>query len=105
MRYLVAITTSLLLGASGLAGCAGQQEMLSPVPREQIVEIDLTGTWLMLDDIGAMESRIQQAVRQTDGIDERDVLRGMMAADPDPRRRRRSTKVGGLVYVFLENSG
>jgi len=105
MRFSVLLISLLAAGAASISGCAGPQELLQPISPVQVDEIDLAGTWIMLDDVNTMENRIQQAVRQTDGVDESELLRGMMSSsNQDPRRRRRRGSVGGLVHVFLENA-
>lgn len=63
--------------------------------------LDLSGRWRMQDDYRAMQRRIDRAIRQTDGVDDRIV--------PRPQRvsrngRRVNRDVGGLVHVFLENA-
>lgn len=77
--------------------------MLQPIRGQGPAGIDLSGVWIMQDDFEAMARRVDRAVQQTDGVDERDILRGIVTLDPE-RRRRPQRKVGGLVHVFLENA-
>ena len=55
----------------------------------------------MQDDYADMQRRITRAIRQTDGVDERDLLRAPSRTSRNSRGRQRD--VGGLVHVFLEN--
>ena len=82
--------------------------MLQPIPGAAPAGVDFTGIWYMQDDVEAMDRRIDRAIRQTDGVDERDLLRGMVGGTETERvrRSRRSNRdVGGLVHVFLESAG
>lgn len=82
--------------------------MLTPIPGAAPAGVDFTGIWFMQDDVEAMDRRIDRAIRQTDGVDERDLLRGMVGRTETERTRRsrRSNRdVGGLVHVFLESAG
>ncbi|MDX1482628.1 MAG: hypothetical protein R3315_13175 [Woeseiaceae bacterium] len=82
--------------------------MLEPIRGEQPSGVDLSGVWRMQDDFEAMERRIDRAIRQTDGVDERKLLRGMLGTTDTERvsrSRRRNRDVGGLVHVFLESAG
>ena len=95
-------TLSLLL-LLATVGCAGSKEMLEPIRSDRGPPgIDLSGSWLMQDDFEAMQKRLDRAIEQTDGVDERRILRGMLATEP--RQARSSGRAeGGLVFVFLEN--
>lgn len=94
-----AFAASVLL----LAACAGQKEMLIPIRSPTPDGVDLTGRWAMQDDFDDMQRRVERAIRQTDGVDERKLLR---QATSQQRRggRQRSRDVGGLVHVFLKNA-
>jgi hypothetical protein len=98
-KPLVLLTVLLTMGA------CGQQEVLEPVRGQRPTGLDLSGEWRLVDDYEAMLERIDRAVMDTDGVDEREILRGMMSAEREQRSRRSrsSRKVGGLVHVFLEN--
>ena len=91
----------LLLAAFLLTACAGEKERLTPIRSAAPEGIDLSGRWVMSDDIDEMTRRIQQAIRQTDGIDEKKLLRQIASRQ---QRGRSSGDVGGLVHVFLENA-
>ena len=95
-------TLSLLLLLARV-GCAGQKETLQAIRGDGGPPgIDLSGSWVMQDDFEAMQRRIDRAIEQTDGVDERGILRGMLATEP--RQRQSSGRAeGGLVFVFLEN--
>ena len=84
-----------------LSGCAGSKEMLVPVRGPVPQGVDFTGEWRMQEDFAAMQEAIASAVRRTDGIDERQLLKHIMSGSSTSRRSR---DVGGLVHVFLENA-
>ena len=84
-----------------LSGCAGSKEMLVPVRGPVPQGVDFTGEWRMQEDFAAMQEAIASAVRRTDGIDERQLLKNIMSGSSTSRRSR---DVGGLVHVFLENA-
>ena len=84
-----------------LAGC-GNREMLVPIRNPQPDTVNFAGNWRMLDDFEAMQTKIDEAISQTDGVDEREILRGLLASNSD-KRSRSKRNVGGLVHVFLEN--
>lgn len=84
-------------------GCAGEKERLVPKSASLPPDTDLSGRWVMQDDFDDMQRRIARAIRQTDGVDERDILRQSSdRRQPGTRSSRRD--VGGLVHVFLENA-
>lgn len=102
----VAYNVAALIVVACIAGCAANVEQLVPVRNAVPDDVDLSGRWRMQDDVAAMRERIDDAIRRTDGVDERDLLRGMTgtAARQDGRRRRSNGReAGGLVHVFLEN--
>ena len=84
-----------------LYGCAASKEVLMPVRGPVPQGVDFTGEWRMQGDFAAMQDAIESAVRQTDGIDERQLLKNIMSGSSTSRRSR---DVGGLVHVFLENA-
>lgn len=86
-----------------LAGCGAEPERLVPVRGTVPVNLDLSGNWRMQDDVNDMAERIDAAIRQTDGVDERDILDSIVTRRDQTRRRRSPRDVGGLVHVFLEN--
>ena len=94
---------SVMAVLSGVAGCASEPEPLERKSGLAPAGIDFTGQWLMQDDFDAMQRRIARAIRDTDGVDERDFLRRSRA---QPSRSGRSSRrdVGGLVHVFLKNA-
>lgn len=107
MRVIaVRILAACVAISVALAGCAGQREQLVPIRGGNEAAIDLSGRWRMQDDPDEMARRIDRAVRETDGVDERDLLRGIVRRDEQPGRRtssRRRRDVGGLAHVFLES--
>lgn len=85
-----------------IAGCSGSKETLQPIRSGNTPPgIDLSGSWVMQDDFEAMQQRLDRAIGQTDGVDERRILQGMLATEP--RQRSSGRAEGGLVFVFLEN--
>lgn len=99
------LLASLAVVAVIVAGC-GQAEVLEPLRGARPADVDFSGRWRMEDDFEAMEERIDRAIAETDGIDERDILRSMISTDSNARTRRSRPSrgsVGGLVHVFLES--
>ncbi len=98
---LLALSMAVLVTA-----CGGQREQLIPYRGSMPENVDMTGQWRMQDDLPEMDQRIDSAIRATDGVDERDVLRGMLGQNRSrngrPSRSRRNA--GGLVHVFLESA-
>ena len=84
-----------------LTAC-GNREMLVPIRNPQPDTVSFAGNWRMLEDFEAMQGKIDEAISQTDGVDEREILRGLLASNSD-KRSRSKRDVGGLVHVFLEN--
>lgn len=79
-----------------LAGCASR-EVLVPKAAEPPAGVDFSGQWKLRDDADAQQRRINSAIRQTDGVDERAIVPPTREGER-PRRHR-----GGLVHVFLEH--
>ncbi len=93
--------SALLLSAILLGGCGGPKELLVPVRGPVPEDVNLSGEWRMQDDAEAMERSLSEAIRRTDGVDERELMRSIMGRGNSSRRNR---DVGGLVHVFLENA-
>lgn len=89
---------ALLLLAT-LAACASR-EVLVPKPPEPPPGVDFSGQWQLRDDARQQQRRINAAIRQTDGVDDADIIPPMPSPDGQPQRPRRNR--GGLVHVFLE---
>jgi hypothetical protein len=85
-----------------LCACAAR-EILVPKSGAAPAGVDLSGTWRLRKDPGAGQQRINEAIRRTDGVDDRVILR-----PPDPQNERNRVtsgsrrNPGGLVHVFLE---
>lgn len=90
----------ILLIATVFAGC-GSREVLAPRPGAVPDGVDLTGEWLVRTDHREDEQRLREAIRRTDGIDDRDLYRRPSGRAVDGRGSRSKVK-GGLVHVFLE---
>ena len=88
----VFITVFLLLTA-----CTAP-EILEPRDGTVPVGTDLSGNWVIRESSPAERSRIRQAIRNTDGVDDEAVFR----QKPQTRSGSRRSGKGGLVYVFLE---
>ena len=91
------ILTVLLLVV--LAGCASR-EVLVPIAAEPPPGVDFSGQWRLRDEVRQQQRRINAAIRETDGVDEREVIPPMPSPDGQLQRPRRNR--GGLVHVFLE---
>lgn len=91
---------ALLLAAVLSGGCA-KPEVLAGRPASVPVGVDLSGNWrLRAGDSGR---RIREAIRATDGVDDRDIFGAPDRQTTDyGSRRSRSRVKGGLVHVFLE---
>ncbi len=99
LRRCAALAVTVTL----FAACAKEKEMLVPIRSSTPAGVDLSGRWTMQDDFDDMQRRIDRAIRQTDGVDERKLLQ--RAASRQRRGGRPSNRdVGGLVHVFLENA-
>lgn len=91
----------LMLAIAALASCAGR-EVLEPLPAANPDRIDLAGEWRLRGDRRGIEARLQQAIRDTDGIRGEQIQ--ARATNRDGISRRSSGRArGGLVYVFFEN--
>jgi hypothetical protein len=86
---------SLLLIA--LAACASR-EVLVPKSGEPPAGVSFSGQWKLRNDVTEQQRRINSAIRQTDGVDDRAIVPAPTREGERPRRNR-----GGLVFVFLEH--
>lgn len=91
----------LCVFAALLCACAAREVL---VPKSGVAPpgVDLSGTWRLRRDASAGQRRINEAIRRTDGVNDRVILR-----PPEPNERSRVTtrsrgNPGGLVHVFLE---
>lgn len=99
----IAVFLSALIGLLILSAC-GSREMLVPIRNAQPTSVNFEGRWTMREDFEAMQAEIDRAISRTDDVDEREILRGMIASNSNQQRSRaRNRNVGGLVHVFLEN--
>ena len=97
--YLTCALAWLVIATS----CATPPEPLLPKSPDAPAGVDLSGRWRMQDDYADMQRRIARAIRATDGVDERELLRSATRSSRSGRGRGRQRDVGGLVHVFLEN--
>lgn len=93
----------VLLLAVALAGCAAR-EVLVPKPAAPPPGINFSGSWDLRSDPDTAQRRLDDAIRRTDGVNERDLLQGPQL----PRREGDGMIVerrdpGGLVHVFLQH--
>lgn len=98
MRYGHA---ALYLFACLLCACAAREVL---VPKSGIAPpgVDLSGTWRLRRDANAGQQRINEAIRRTDGIDDRVILRPPEQNERNRGAARSRSNPGGLVHVFLE---
>lgn len=100
MRYG---NVALCLFACLLAACASR-EILIPKIGAAPAGVDLSGTWRLRHDAGAEQRRINEAIRRTDGVDDRIIVRPPDRQDErNPVQSRPRRNAGGLVHVFLEH--
>lgn len=92
VRFLLAMCIAL--------GACSTPEVLESRDGTVPPGLDLSGNWVLRDIPAAERHRISDAIRKTDGIDER-ALYGRPQTSQVRRRGHGSFK-GGLVYVFLE---
>jgi hypothetical protein len=100
MRYG---TAALCLLLCLLYACAAREIL---IPKSGVVPagVDLSGTWRLRKDEAAGQGRINEAIRRTDGVDDRIILRPPEQQNERSRISSRSRRnPGGLVHVFLEN--
>ena len=82
-----------------LAACASREVLLAKSP-EAPAGVDLTGNWKLRNNPAADQRLIDSAIRRTDDVDDRIVLR---PADAQARGARPPRNRGGLVHVYLQN--
>jgi hypothetical protein len=100
MRYG---NVALCLFVCLLFACASR-EILTPKSGAAPAGLDLSGTWRLRQDASAGQRRIDEAIRRTDGVDDRIILRPPDRQDGRyPTQSRPQRNAGGLVHVFLEN--
>ena len=91
-----------LLIVLAISACTAP-EVLVPRPASVPVGVDLSGNWQFRRDGSDSPRRLQEAIRQTDGIRDRDMYRLPEAQSATTQSRRSRDRVkGGLVFVFLE---
>ncbi|MDG2375853.1 MAG: hypothetical protein P8M18_05830 [Woeseiaceae bacterium] len=85
-----------------LVAC-GTREVLESRQGTVPIGVDLSGNWQIQTDERSDRQRIRQAIRRTDGINDRDLVRRPDRDSTDRNRQSgRSGVKGGLVFVFLE---
>lgn len=90
----------ILLALCMTLGACSTPEVLDPRDGTVPPGIDLSGNWVLRDIPRTERRRITEAIRRTDGVEDRE-LYARPQSGPAGRRGRKSFK-GGLVYVFLE---
>ena len=91
-----------LLIAFAVVACSSP-EILESRPALVPAGVDLSGNWQIRREGSDSPRRIQEAIRQTDGIRDRDMYRLPDERSSGARSSRSSGRVkGGLVFVFLE---
>ena len=102
VRQLAYRALAVLWAAVAFSACSAP-EVLEPRTGEVPDDVDLSGDWILRTDHREDEERLREAIRRTDGVDERDLYRRPSGRSASANRSRSSGKVkGGLVYVFLE---
>lgn len=98
---LLRILTPLLLAA--ILGACAKPEVLVGRPAAVPVGVDLSGYWQLRVDGSDGAGRIREAIRATDGIDDKDIFRQQKRETTRYGSTRRDSRIkGGLVFVFLE---
>lgn len=87
---------ALLLVA--LAACASREVLVSK-NAEPPAGVNLSGQWKLRNDAAEQRRRINSAIRQTDGVDDRAII----PSTPTREGARPPRNRGGLVHVFLEH--
>lgn len=92
--------TACVIAVCLLCACASREAL---VPKSGAVPagIDFSGTWRLRKDAASGQRRINEAIRRTDGVDDRIMLPPLDPRDERAARSRRNT--GGLVHLFLEH--
>ena len=96
--------TLLTIVALTLLAACGTREVLQARSADVPHGVNFSGNWQIRPEMANDQRRLQEAIRRTDGVDDRDVFRSQIPAGKQQRRRsggRRGVK-GGLVDVFLE---
>ena len=91
-----------LLIACLLYACAAR-EVLTPKSGVAPAGVDLSGTWRLRRDESDGQRRINEAIRRTDGVNDKTILRPLETRNEGSRSARPRRNPGGLVHVFLEN--
>ena len=85
-----------------LYACAAR-EVLTPKSGVAPAGVDLSGTWRLRRDESDGQRRINEAIRRTDGVNDKIILRPLETRNEGSRSARPRRNPGGLVHVFLEN--
>ncbi len=82
----------------------GTPEVLLPRSAAVPANVDLSGRWQLRPESKGGQPGISEAIDQTDGVDNRTLMREMMNAQRNAQYGGRSsgTSKGGLVGIFLE---
>lgn len=97
MRY-----AAFCLFACLLTACASR-EILIPKSGAVPAGMDLSGTWRLREQAGSGQRRINDAIRRTDGVNDRIIVDPMDIPEERNSVARPRRNTGGLVHVFLEN--
>lgn len=92
----------LCLFAFLLSACAAR-EVLVPKSGVAPAAVDLSGTWRLRRDQSDGQRQINEAIRRTDGVDDRMILRPPNTQNERYRSATPRRNPGGLVHVFLKN--
>ena len=92
----------LCLFAFLLSACAAREAL---VPKSGVAPagVDLSGTWRLRRDQSDGQRQINEAIRRTDGVEDRMILRPPNTQNERYRSATPRRNPGGLVHVFLKN--
>jgi hypothetical protein len=96
MRY-----AAFCLFACLFTACASR-EILIPKSGAVPAGMDLSGTWRLREQAGSGQRRINDAIRRTDGVNDRIIVDPMDIPEERNSVARPRRNTGGLVHVFLE---
>ncbi|MEX2125788.1 MAG: hypothetical protein WD795_18005 [Woeseia sp.] len=85
-----------------LLGACASREVLIPKSGAVPAGVDFSGTWRIRNDAGGEQRRINEAIRRTDGVSDKDIFRPPVLEDDRNRVARPRRNTGGLVHLFLE---
>jgi len=95
-------TSLILLAIVALAGCAAPEQLVRKSGAAPEV-IEIAGQWTMLENMNEAKRQLNRAIGATNGVDDSREIRRLTRAS-NHGKQTPTTKVGGLVHVFLKNA-